>query len=649
MNNFINFSKFEEVEKFISVYKSALERIVKTNAIALEYQKNHADDKTLGRVVDLKDARVTDLILTVPLGYEAYNSATNNCCIEWYQDDQSVSQFIDKCIFEVSRATDEADGNALDVLINEFNDLFLYIAEHFNASQLYKTGVAFRAHTNTYITAENVRKCALMATCDDVETVNGTSRVVPAACFATVEDALKFMRESSGIDSVSEAKIKTMLLISSIINNGFDVGQIYKAYCEEIVAWTKDVERIEGKLSAEELDTKYGLIYHTDFGMFFVYAYKNLCNSGDVNSVIKQYKESYDPEVNDAELKKHIDAEVKRIREYRYYCTQMFLEALSDGNNVKQLIPPALALFVLSHRPTSNAAAFQVHGLFEEYFTKLDGATYRVNSCFVNYGTHDAKDPIDLNFADLLRLVMGFNNSTSEYKAAIYYKNQIDFSKYWNDVTWTRFMRSMLYTIKLNVLKPNAKGEIPDVGLKFDGTDDIDKVVGFLDNEIAETRKICDEILAKRDSAKTEAAAPGDIPAPQPQDYLEYYKQKIKSLESTKNSLKEAQFRYENNVSELNDLEAASDAVYNERNNARTEDFGYLPGTKDFTGMDEVKDGETPLWPSRVVDPDYYDVDERSSEFAAASSLEEKKRIETLKAGGIFKYENEIKNKNGCL
>ena len=86
MNNFINFSKFEEVEKFISVYKSALERIVKTNAIALEYQKNHADDKTLGRVVDLKDARVTDLILTVPLGYEAYNSATNNCCIEWYQD-----------------------------------------------------------------------------------------------------------------------------------------------------------------------------------------------------------------------------------------------------------------------------------------------------------------------------------------------------------------------------------------------------------------------------------------------------------------------------------------------------------------------------------------------------------------------------------
>lgn len=644
MNNFIDFSKFEEVEKFISVYKSALERIVKTNAIALEYQKNHADDKTLGRVVDLKDARVTDLILTVPLGYEAYNSATNNCCIEWYQDEQSVIEFIDKCIFEVSRTV--KDENAVAALIDKFNDLFLYIAEHFNASQLYKTGVAFRAHTNTYISAENVRKCALMATCDDVETVNGTSRVVPAACFTTVEDALKFMRESSGIDSVSEAKIKTMLLISSIINNGFDVGQIYKAYCEEIVAWTKDVERIEGKLSAEELDVKYGLIYHTDFGMFFVYAYKNLCNSGDVNSVIKQYKESYDPEVADAELKKHIDAEVKRIREYRYYCTQMFLEALSDGNNVKQLIPPALALFVLSHRPTTNAAAFQVHGLFEEYFAKLDGATYRVNSCFVNYGTHDAKDPIDLNFADLLRLVMGFNNSTSEYKSAIYYKNQIDFSRYWNDVTWTRFMRSMLYTIKLNVLKPNAKGEMPDVGLKFDGTDDLDKVVGFIDNEIAETQKICDEILAKRDSAKTEVAAPGDIQA---QDYLEYYKQKIKSLESTKNSLKEAQFRYENNISELNDLEEASDTVYKERINARDEDFGYLPGTKDFTGMDEVKDGETPIWPSRVVDPDYYDVDERSSEFAAASSLEEKKRIETLKAGGIFKYENEIKNKNGCL
>lgn len=649
MNNFINFSKFEEVEKFISVYKSALERIVKTNAIALEYQKNHADDKTLGRVVDLKDARVTDLILTVPLGYEAYNSATNNCCIEWYQDEQSVIEFIDKCIFDVSRATDECDGNALAVLVDKFNDLFMYIAEHFNASQLYKTGVAFRAHANTYISSENVRKCALMATCDDVETVNGTSRVVPSACFTTVEDALKFMRESSGISAVSEAKIKTMILVSSIINNGFDVGQVYKAYCEEIVAWTKDVDRIEGKLSAEELDAKYGLIYHTDFGMFFVYAYKNLCNSGDVNSVIKQYEESYDPEVNDAELKKHIDAEVKRIREYRYYCTQMFLEALSDGSNVKQLIPPALALFVLSHRPTSNTAAFQVHGLFEEYFTKLDGVTYRVNSCFVNYGTHDAKDPIDLNFADLLRLVMGFNNSTSEYKAAIYYKNQIDFSKYWNDVTWTRFMRSMLYTIKLNVLKPNAKGEMPNVGLKFDGTDDLDKVIGFLDNEITETQKICDEILAKRDSANAGAVTPGDIPASQPQDYLEYYKQKIKSLESTKNSLKEARFRYENNVSELNDLEVASVTVYNERNNTRPEDFGYLPGTKDFIGMDEVKDDETPLWPSRVVDPDYYDVDERDPEHAMATSLEEKKRVETLKAGEIFRYENDIKNKNGCL
>lgn len=649
MNNFIDFSKFEEVEKFISVYKSALERIVNTNAIALEYQKNHADDKTLGRVVDLKDARVTDLILTVPLGYEAYNSATNNCCIEWYQDEQSVIEFIDKCIFDVSRSIDKTDGNALDVLIDKFNDLFLYIAEHFNASQLYKTGVAFRAHTNTYISPENVRKCALMATCDDVETVNGTSRVVPSACFTTVEDALKFMRESSGIDSVSEAKIKTMILISSIINNGFDVGQIYKAYCEEIVAWTKDIDRIEGKLSTEELDAKYGLIYHTDFGMFFVYAYKNLCNSGDVNFVIKQYEESYDSEVNDAELKKHIDTEVKRIREYRYYCTQMFLEALSDGNNIKQLIPPALALFVLSHRPTSNTAAFQVHGLFEDYFTKLDAVTYRVNSCFVNYGIHDAKDPIDLNFADLLRLVMGFNNSTSEYKSAIYYKNQIGFSKYWNDVTWTRFMRSMLYTIKLNVLKPNAKGEIPDVGLKFDGTDDLDKVVGFLDNEIAETQKICDEILAKRDPIKAEATAPGDIPTPRPQDYLEYYKQKIKSLESTKTSLKEAQFRYENNVSELNDLEEVSDSVYKELVDTRTEDYGYLPGTKDFIGMDEVKGGETPIWPSRVVDPEYYDADERNSECDVSSGLEEKKRIATLKAGGIFKYENEIKNKNGCL
>ena len=647
MNNFIDFSNPKQVENFIDTYKSALERIVKTNAIALEYQKNHADDKTLGRVVNLKDARVTDLILTVPLGYEAYNSATNNCCIEWYQDEQSVIEFIDKCIFDVSRAS--KDENVPAVLVDKFNDLFLYIAEHFNASQLYKTGVAFRAHANTYISSENVRKCALMATCDDVETVNGTSRVVPSACFTTVEDALKFMRESSGIDSVSESKIKTMILISSIITNEFDVGQVYKAYCEEIVAWTKDIDRIEGKLSAEELDAKYGLIYHTDFGMFFVYAYKNLCNSGDVNSVIKQYEESYDPEINDAELKKHIDAEVKRIREYRYYCTQMFLEALSDGNNVKQLIPPVLALFVLSHRPTSNTAAFQVHGLFEEYFTKLDGVTYRVNSCFVNYGTHDAKDPIDLNFADLLRLVMGFNNSTSEYRAAIYYKNQIDFSKYWNDVTWTRFMRSILYTIKLNVLKPNAKGEMPNVGLKFDGTDDLDKVIGFLDNEIAETQKICDEILAKRDSANAGAVTPGDIPASQPQDYLEYYKQKIKSLESTKNSLKEARFRYENNVSELNDLEAASDAVYNERNNTRTEDFGYLPGTKDFVGMDEVKDGEIPLWPSRVVDPDYYDVDERDPKHAAATGLEEKKRVETLKAGEIFRYENDIKNKNGCL
>ena len=544
MNNFINFSKFEEVEKFISVYKSALERVVETNKIARDFYEKSEDKSKLGTVIDLKDARITDLILTVPLGYEAYNSATNNCCIEWYQDEQSVIEFIDKCIFDVSRATDETDGNALAVLIDKFNDLFLYIAEHFNASQLYKTGVAFRAHTNTYISSENVRKCALMATYDDTETVNGTSRVVPSACFTTVDDALKFMRESSGIDSVSESKIKTMILVSSIINNGFDVGQVYKAYCEEIVAWTKDVDRIEGKLSAEELDAKYGLIYHTDFGMFFIYAYKNLCNSGDVNSVIKQYEESYDPEVNDAELKKHIDAEVKRIREYRYHCTQMFLEALSDGNNVKQLIPPALALFVLSHRPTSNAAAFQVHCLFEEYFTKFDSVTYRVNSCFVNYGVHDSKDPIDLNFTDLLRLVMGFNNSTSEYKAAIYYRSQIDFSKYWNDVTWTRFMRSILYTIKLNDLKPNAKGELPDVGLKFDGTDDLDKVVEFLDNEIAETQKICDEILAKRDSANAGAVAPGDIPASQPQDYLEYYKQKIKSLESTKNSLTEARFRY---------------------------------------------------------------------------------------------------------
>ena len=123
MNNFIDFSNPKQVENFIDTYKSALERIVKTNGIALEYQKNHADDKTLGRVVDLKDDRVTDLILTVPLGYEAYNSATNNCCIEWYQDEQSIIEFIDKCIFDVSRVV--KDENAVAALIDKFNDLFL--------------------------------------------------------------------------------------------------------------------------------------------------------------------------------------------------------------------------------------------------------------------------------------------------------------------------------------------------------------------------------------------------------------------------------------------------------------------------------------------------------------------------------------------
>ena len=635
MNNFINFSKFEEVEKFISVYKSALERIVKTNAIALEYQKNHVDDKTLGRVVDLKDARVTDLILTVPLGYEAYNSATNNCCIEWYQDEQSVIEFIDKCIFDVSRTTDETDGNGLAVLIDEFNDLFLYIAEHFNASQLYKTGVAFRAHTNTYISSENVRKCALLATCDEIETVNGTSRVVPAACFKTVEEALKFMRETSGADLKSESKIKTMILLSSIIANEFDVGQIYKAYMNEIVAWTKDVERLEGKLSDEELVAKYGLIYHTDFGMFFVYAYKGLCNSGNINSVIKEYEESYDAENTDEGLKAHIDAEVKRMREYRYYCTQMFLEALSAGENIKQLIPPALALFVLSHRPTSNTAAFQVHGLFEDYFTKLDPDTYHINPCFTNYGVHDAKDPIDLNFADLLRLVLGFNNSTSEVAATIYYKSQIDFVKYWNDVTWTRFIRSVLNIIKLNELKPDANGKYPDVGVKLDGTDDLDKIIEFLDNRISETNKLCDEILAKRESEGEEVAASGNVR--QPQDYLEYYKQKVKSLESTKASIKEARFRYENNTSQLGKLEATFRTKCGENT--------YFPETIDFTGMAEVDEGEFPVWPFRTVDKDYYS--KRPDSDKTYNHYNE--RYEKLKPGDVFVYKNDIKNKNGCL
>lgn len=640
MNNFIDFSKFEEVEKFIDVYKSALERIVKTNKLALAYQKEHADDKTLGQVIDLRDSRITDLILTVPLGYEAYNAAANNCCIEWYQDEQSVIEFIDKCIFDVSQH--DPDKEHVETLIEKFNELFLYIVDNFNTSQLYKTGIAFRAHVNTYIKSENVRKCAMLATYEDAETVNGTSRVVPSVCFKTVEEAIKFMREPSnlGLNPVSEAKIKTMILMSSIIANGFDVGQIYKAYCEEIVAWTKDLDRIEEKLSEKELVEKYGLIYHTDFGMFFVYAYKNLCNSGDVNSVLKEYEESYDPETGSEDLKAHIDAETKRIREYRYYCTQMFLEALSNADTICKIIPPVLALFVLSHRPTSNTAAFQVHGLFEEYYTKLDGATYRINSCFVNYGSHDAKDPIDLNFTDVLRLVMGFNNSTSETKAAIYYKSQIDFSKYWNDVTWTRYIRSVLNNVKLNELRPNAKGEIPDVGLKFDGTDDLDKVIGFLDDRISETKTMCDEILAKRETESNDK----DL-AQQP-DYYEFYKQKIKSLESTKNSIVEARFRYDNNAQQFAELESlVADII----NNGAIDDFGFVPGKIDFTGMDEVKDGEVPIWPSRVVDKDYYTEADKAGTSADNTSLDEKKRIEKLKAGDVFAYENTITNKNGCL
>ena len=298
----LDLNNYETVKTILDTY---FDHIVEINELATKIRNRHLDTSSVYNINDCKS--ITPLILTPFRGYEAYNKRMNACCVEHYSNEPNILVFFENIVDNLSD-----DGNIAE-LEEKIEKIFNYLVDNFDASVIYRELVA-TDYQYKYISKKSLLRCAALANESNSATVNSPSRIPDHLTFKTADELIEFI--STPIDTEhlkhlimnSERDAKTSVLIKSIINNEINTADIFKAYRDEFVRWVK-IENLSDRTDK----TKFPLIHYTNFSQFFIYAFRNLMNSGDINSVIDTYTSSIDGQ-DDKTLIDHVNEQIALLK-----------------------------------------------------------------------------------------------------------------------------------------------------------------------------------------------------------------------------------------------------------------------------------------------------------------------------------------------
>ena len=603
----LNLNDYETVKTILDTY---FDHIVEINELATKIRTKHLLDTS--SVYNINDCKsITPLILTPFRGYEAYNKRMNACCVEHYSNEPNILVFFENIVDNLSD-----DGNIAE-LEEKIEKIFNYLVDNFDASVIYRELVA-TDYQYKYISKKSLLRCAALANESNSATVNSPSRIPDHLTFKTADELIEFI--STPIDTEhlkhlimnSERDTKTSVLIKSIINNEINTADVFKAYRDEFVRWVK-IENLSDRTDK----TKFPLIHYTNFSQFFIYAFRNLMNSGDINSVIDTYTSSIDGQ-DDKTLIDHVNEQIALLKNYRYFITAMFHEVVVSEDLAKYILPVEFVLYVLSVKPKKNCAAYQVHELFRALYLKTDYISERINDCYVHFIDHDQVDERDIWFTSCLQMLMGFNNGSVEILSPIYYMENIYRSSLYNSLSYTRFIRGMIETV-------NGVQQFIDkdpVNIDMNSTDD--DLIKIIDSYIEyNTNKLNDNSKTENDSDKDE-------------DPTEYYKHKIEVLEGVKDSIIYAYGLVNDNVKAIDKLYSNCKAI-TEANNFIRADYSDIS----YDGLEDAH--KLPIWPIRVI----VEQPSKDEQVDTEKASEAQKKLRDLKPGDIFK-KYEMTSKSPC-
>lgn len=635
----IDMTNSNEVSEMISRVHKTLSGIV---AISDKLVKN-GSRKYFTCEDMVRDPDMTYLLLSTPVSAEAYNSRMNKCFIE--HGERNMFDYIANCIGKVSTG-----DVSIEELIKQFNDLFKFVIENFDAAAVYKTLELFDKSTSPaveYLDKDLMLDCMYRCYEKGGSPIISVNRLPVNSSlydtFTTADGLYEFVKNSSvkcgfddcGTDSVYPNVKTTMtsmiiLALSSKMDSA-EVAKFYNMYRDEFVKWVKGVCYDKTRATIAYSRENFPLMKSTDFNKLFIYTYSTLMDAGDVNSVIKTYEDSIEGQTDEvllADVKENIDA----IRHLRYSMTQIFVEIFSNEYLIHEVIPTVFALHVLKTRTPKNTAAYQIQMLVKSIFIMHEFSTQRMNDYYVHYTMNELCTDEDVLFAKILSFISSFNSSTSDYLSSAYSIEAAHDIKYFNKLTFTRFIGS----IKQRLLKcKSSDDDTYDASANINTVDDLYKYADYL---IEASEKAIDTI------SDSENQNPDD------ESYIPFYKDKVSELESIKNSLDYAVDMYTNNTNEidrlLNNIETLSDVElsYNSSENAYRLEYDVQDGADHTTVVENI------IWPSRVIDKK--ELEERIkndvSKSDTTSSRSHNQAINNIKPGDIFKERKTITVKSGC-
>ena len=586
----------------------------------------------------IRDPDMTYLLLSTPVSAEAYNSRMNKCFIDY--GEHNMFDYIAICIDGVSTG----DVSAKE-LVKQFNDLFKFVIENFDASAVYKSLNLFDKSSSPavkYLDKDLMLDC--MCKCDEKggSPIISVNRLpVNSSLYDTLTTAdglyefVKALSEKYGVDDATDpvdpnAKTVITSMIILALSSKMDsneVAKFYNMYRDEFVKWVKGVCYDETRATVQYSRANFPLMKSTDFNRLFIYTYNTLMDAGDVNSVIKTYEDSIEGQTDEvllADVKENIDT----VRRLRYSMTQIFVEIFSNEYLVHEVIPTVFALHVLKTRTPKNTAAYQIQMLVKAIFIMHEFSTQRMNDYYVHYTMNELCTDEDILFAKILSFISSFNSSTSDYLSSAYSIEAAHDIEYFNKLTFTRFVEST----KHRLLKcKSSDDDTYDASANINTVEDLYKYADYL---IEASEKKIDEISDSENQN------------PDNESYIPFYKDKVSELESIKKSLDYAVDMYTNNVNEIgrlfNNINSLSDVqlTYNTSENAYRLEY-------DADGTTVV---EYIIWPSRVIDKK--ELEERikndASKNDVASDRSHNQSINNIKPGDIFKERKTITVKSGC-
>jgi len=600
----LNLKDYGTVKSILDTY---FDHIVEINELATKIRIGYPD-VSMYNINDCKS--ITSLVLTPFRGYEAYNKRMNACCVEHYGNEPDIFTLFENIVYNLPDS-----DNAVE-LGEKIEKIFNYLVDNFDASVIYRECVATN-YQYKYISKKSLLRCAALARESSKSTVNSPSRIPDHLTFKTADELIEFI--STPIDTInkfividSEKDAKTSVLIKSIVNNEINTADIFKAYRDEFVSWVK-VEDLPTRTDKN----KFPLIHYTNFSQFFIYAFRNLMNSGDINSVIDTYTDSIDGQ-DDKTLIDHVNDQIALLKNYRYFITAMFHEVVVSEDLAKYILPVEFILYVLSVKPKKNCAAYQVHELFRALYLKADYVSERINDCYVHFIDHDQVDERDIWFTSCLQMLMGFNNGSVEIVSPIYYMENIYRSSLYNSLSYTRFIRGMVETV--NGIQQYIDKEPVNVDIN---TSD-DELIDIVDSYI---KYINDKLNEESSSEKV---------SEDDKDMTEYYKNKIEVLEDIKDSINYASSLFDDNVKAFDKLDKNCKAI-TEADNFIRADYSDIS----YNGLEDSD--KLPIWPIRVILEQSSDEQQVDSEKVS----EAQRNLRDLKPGDIFK-KYEMTSKSPC-